>query len=264
MFVRKFLFCILLAAVTFNTSCLPIYAEVVKTKTRGSTLKDDDLFDAVLEGDVQKAAELIKKGAFVGKKYDGKPLLMFALRDERQDVAKLLIQKGADQNASDTSNMTVLMYAAEKGNKEIVDLLLSKGAIASSRDGSGRIALMYALKGHQYEEANKSSADYLGVVKTLLSKCNDINYRDHAKETLLMYAVRARWPEAVKLLLSSRSIQVNFKNYEESTALDIAQQELYPSITSLRATKEDTYPKKRRADIIDMLKKAGARSKFTR
>ncbi len=261
--IKKFLFYFLFSAIIFNTNCLPIYGEVSKTKASGSTLKDDALFEAVLEGDAKKAAELIKKGAFAGKKYDGKSLLIFALRDECQDVAKLLIQKGADQNASDSSNMTVLMYAAEKGNKEIVDLLLSKGAIASSKDSSGRIALMYALEGYQHEGANKSSVDYLGIVKTLLSKCNDINYRDHAKETLLMYAVRARWPEAVKLLLSSRSIQVNFKNYEENTALDIAQQELYPSITSLRAV-EDAHSKAVRSEIIDMLKKAGARSKLTR
>jgi hypothetical protein len=102
------------------------------------------------------------------------------------------------------------------------------------------------------------------IVNLLLSRLVDANKKDKVGRIALMYAVHARWPEAVKLLLSSRSIQVNFKNYKGNTALDIAQQELYPSITSLRATKEDTYSKKTRGKIIDMLKKAGAHSELTR
>lgn len=246
--IRKFLFCFLLSSLILSLNCLPVYAKSSGSKSSGSGLKEDDLLSAVLTGDTKKAAELIKKGAFVGQKYDGKPLLMYAIREKRQDIAKLIISKGPDLNASDGSGQTILMCAAGNGNKEIVSLLLSKGAIVDKKDAGGKIALMYALDGyHYFLKEEVPYVDYLGVVKALLAKCSDINYRDHSYDTLLMYAVRSGCPEIVKLLLS-KGAQVNFENYSNQTALGIAEQNSY------FGTPEEKKPK---VEIVNMLKAAG-------
>ena len=44
------------------------------------------------------------------------------------DVAKLLIENGADVNAKDNDGVTALMQASENGHTEIVSLLKSAGA----------------------------------------------------------------------------------------------------------------------------------------
>ncbi len=244
---RKILFCLLLSAVIFNTNYLPVCAQTGRTTGTASGLKDDALYEAVLAGDTKKAADLLNKGVFAGKKWGGKPLLMYAIREKHQDIAKLLISKGADQNGSDDNDETVLMYAAENGNKEVVNLLLSKGAITSRKDKVGRIALMYALSGYVYRTKNDPYADYFGTVKVLLSKCSDINYRDHSYNTLLMYAVRSGCPEIVKLLLS-KGAQVNFENSSNQTALGIAEESNY------YGTPKEKKPK---VEIVNMLKAAG-------
>lgn len=258
--IKRFLLCILLPLIIFSVDHSPVYARMGETRIEGSGLKDDALLDAVLCGDEKKVADLVKKGAFVGKKFDGMPLLMYAIREKRTEIAKFLILKGADINARDNCNETVLMYAAKKGNKEVVKALLAKGAIVNVKDSSGKIALMYALDGSSRQPIRGLSADYMEIIKILLSKCNDINYRDRNSETFLMCAVSAVNLEAVNLLIS-KGINVNARNRSNETALEIAERfsESLEKIDLNRAI-DPQHIEQLRADmkeIIALLKKAG-------
>jgi ankyrin repeat protein len=72
-------------------------------------------------------------------------------------VVRLLIERGANINATGTLLGTVLHYAAVDGYDEVAALLLDKGASANSRDRKGMTPLMWAcFNGH------------LGVVKMLV------------------------------------------------------------------------------------------------
>ncbi len=219
MFIRRFLFCLLLSAVIFCANYLPVYA----AKGSGSGTSENDLLYAIMLRDSKKAAELI--------------------------------ENGADPNTCDTTGKTVLMYAAEKGNKEIVNLLVSKLAVHDKRDRFGKIALMYALNEYGIMDRNDpAAADYLEIIKTLLSRCNNVNnYTDSWDETLLMYAVRAKCPEAVKILIS-KGVQANCENLNGETALAITEE----NYNMMPDDSKGPGFKKALAEIIDMLTKAGA------
>lgn len=56
------------------------------------------------------------------------PMYYPAYRDTYADVAKLLVQNGADVNLGDAQSNTPLMYAAFSGNEKLVEFLISSGA----------------------------------------------------------------------------------------------------------------------------------------
>jgi ankyrin repeat protein len=55
-------------------------------------------------------------------------------------VASLLIEKGADVNASDSSSRTPLHRASERGHEAVARLLIEKGAGVNTSSGSGRLS----------------------------------------------------------------------------------------------------------------------------
>ena len=59
-------------------------------------------------------------------------------------MTRLLLDHGADVNASTEDEVTPLITAASGGHIEIVRLLLSAGADATQRDESGYTALAWA------------------------------------------------------------------------------------------------------------------------
>ena len=77
------------------------------------------------------AMVLLDKGADVNAKASDSartPLMLAAAKGEAEMV-KILLEKGADANISDTSGKTALELAEETGHTEIVHLLLDVGAV---------------------------------------------------------------------------------------------------------------------------------------
>jgi len=58
--------------------------------------------------------------------YYGMTALMYAAQGGHFQVAKLLVENGADVNKQD--GMTALMYAAQRGRFEVAKLLVENGA----------------------------------------------------------------------------------------------------------------------------------------
>jgi ankyrin repeat protein len=56
------------------------------------------------------------------------------------DIAKLLLQRGANVNAKDKTGMTALMVAASHNNAPMVGFLLESGADASAKNDQGQTA----------------------------------------------------------------------------------------------------------------------------
>jgi hypothetical protein len=112
---------------------------------------DEELFDAVLEGDVERVRELLRMGASVKARSVGDLTpLHYAASRGYVDIAKLLLEHGADVNARDMDGWTPLHAASFCGHAYAAGLLLEHGADPSIRDYRGRTPLDFAReKGHE-------------------------------------------------------------------------------------------------------------------
>jgi ankyrin repeat protein len=94
-------------------------------------------------------AALLDAGAKVDEADDdGITVLSWAAISNRLNIARLLIQHGADVNHVDKKGMTPLLYAAsiDFGDSAMVDLLLKSGARTTARTKEGLTALELARK----------------------------------------------------------------------------------------------------------------------
>jgi hypothetical protein len=85
---------------------------------------------AVRRGDAAAVRSFLDKGMPVDTPFRyGRTALSFVADRGHVEVARLLLERGADANAKDTFyGATPLVWALEKGHVEIVRLLLAKGA----------------------------------------------------------------------------------------------------------------------------------------
>jgi hypothetical protein len=131
-----------------------------------------------------------------------------------------LLDQGADVNAKFRYGTTALFKAAERGHVEIVKLLLARGADATVKDTFyGATAMSWALDN-----------DHLEVVDVLLKK-DPAGVGD-----VLMTGVREGKPALVKLALATGNVKA---------------ETLTPALMVATDDKD-------KAEIVDMLKKAGA------
>jgi ankyrin repeat protein len=92
--------------------------------------KQNALHYAAAEGHMEMAAFLVEKGSALEAKngYGRTPLLLAARESGNVAVARMLIDAGADINATDRSGQSSLDLAAWRGFNDFVNLLLDEGA----------------------------------------------------------------------------------------------------------------------------------------
>jgi quinoprotein dehydrogenase-associated probable ABC transporter substrate-binding protein len=84
--------------------------------------------------------------------------LMLASANDAQDLARALLQKGADVNARNGGGVTALMMAAANGRLDMIDLLVKAGANVNAQTDHGDTALSIARnKGDQKVVARLSA-----------------------------------------------------------------------------------------------------------
>ncbi len=141
---------------------------------------------------------------------------------ETLESMRLLLQGGANINASDNNGRTALMEAATMGRIANMRLLLDWGADVNANDKDGNTALMVSAGAGPYSAVGATYS--VEPVKLLLARGADIEAQDKHGDTALMFAAPGSGyddPAMVKVLLRGGA-NVFVKDDRGNTPLDLA------------------------------------------
>ena len=120
---------------------------------------------------------------------------------EHLNIARYLVEHGADVNLQDTSGSTALMYAT---GKEYMDCYVP--------------CIVTGLKDTSDDCIQIVSEDRFDVVKGMIEQGIDINVQDPSGSTALMYTTLGQRFDIVQLLVE-HNVHVNIQNSYGKTAL---------------------------------------------
>jgi len=203
--------------------------------------------------------EAIRSHKFIGEEFDNAIDRLLSDRKEQKktDLARLLIDRGADINAKDKEGRTPLMAAISRGNIQIVRMLLDEGADVNIHDESGITALIIAVdtnnvatriiirmllqrrvdvnahhKSGDTPLMHASSNGYTDIARLLIEGGANVNIQTNGGFTALMYASVEGHTEIVKMLLD-KGVDVNTEDDDGNTALMYASQNGHTEIVKL-------------------------------
>ena len=196
--------------------------EVESQLNQGANIEAHDLegytslMHASREGRLHIVRLLLKRGAKPKMTYNyteksSHTALLCAstrLTPEHNEIARLLLENGADANQVNFCNNTALMQAAYKGNVSLVLMFLEHGAKVKMEDAYKRTALSYA--------SNRA------VAETLFRHGeDDINHVDCTGNTPLNQAVIDGNIELIRFFLENGA-NIDYIHSDEHTALGMA------------------------------------------
>ena len=198
----------------------------------------DELFNKVMQNDIEAVKELIASGADINQQNEmyGHTPLIIACNYDYVELAIFLMSEGADVNIQGKDGSTALI-AAGSNSQELVELLLSKGADVHAKMTNGTGVFTQCINGILMDRIS------IQLAKTLVAKGIDVDESATSGPaegyTPLMTAARNNKLELVSFLIENGA-NVNAKGNDGTTALSLA-------------------VKKAHQDIIDVLKSNGAK-----
>ena len=130
----------------------------------------DDLWKAVDTNDEELLKATLDAGCYPDP--DGRHYirpLMVACRDGHANLARMLLDAGAELNLTDDDEWTALMFAASRGDAELVRMLLERGADPLRRDENGDTALQIATLTLNSEPGSEGHKQVIAVFEEMLS-----------------------------------------------------------------------------------------------
>ncbi len=150
-----------------------------------------------LQGNEQLVNILLDSGADIdASDSDGRTALRAAVFSGHENIVKLLLKYGANVNKCDIEHRSVLQVAIYMGHYSIVACLLSSGANINHEDLIGRGMLSTAI----YTTNKRSQLD---MIKLLLKYGAKLEQLDKKSQTPLILAAQENQAKCVELLLNS-------------------------------------------------------------
>ncbi len=152
--------------------------------------------------------------------YERGPMLWWAANRNRADIAKLLLEKGADPNTPGKYNRPPLMLAVQKKNVEMTRALLEAGARITG--------------GNEYRDPEIISAASEGagdIVKLLVEHGADVNAQLKDGNTALHFAAMKGYANLAAYLIE-KGANVAAANATMNTPADVAEKE-FPALAAM-------------------------------
>jgi len=132
---------------------------------------------------LEKVNYFLDKGAKIEQRNIQGYTPFLAAAASNEEVAFLLVEKGAKINVRTRKKLTALELAASAGFSKLTKYLLKKGAKVNAKDRSGRTAIFYAAESGNYE-----------VIKALIDNGANCKLSDRKRTTPLHLI--SIWPTA--------------------------------------------------------------------
>ena len=191
--------------------------------SQAATTYADSIEDALKEEDADRVARCLSSGISPNTQCWGHPALSFAVSRGNLEIARLLIEGGAEVDQGNKGGITPLMQAAKEGRVEAMRYLISKGAGVNRSDDYGTTPLSEAaISGDveavrlliregadvpgSYALVNAAHNGHLDIVKELISNNARVD-APHPEDAFLTpplhTAIERRHAEVVAELLAS-------------------------------------------------------------
>ena len=157
-----------------------------------------NIFEASATGRIERVRELLKKNPELIHAYSPDGWTALHLNFGNVEMAKFLMDSGADLNAVSKNKFTAtpLQGAAVNKSIEVGRLLLDRGANVNPRNDDGGIPL--------HEAAGNGEIEF---AKLLLDHGANVNAKDDKGKTPLTIALEYKQPEMAKLLRDHGAVE---------------------------------------------------------
>jgi ankyrin repeat protein len=167
------------------------------------------------------AKEELKRRGGSKEFIDSLTLLHWAIEYNHPELAKGLIEGGADLNAQDKYKRTPLHLAAMEGHTELAKMLIDAGADVNAENSDKRTPLHYAAEYNHPE-----------LAKMLIDAGADLNAENSNKWTPLHVAAINNRPEIANMLIEAGA-DVNAENSNKWTPWDLANPQMREALPEL-------------------------------
>jgi len=162
-------------------------------------------------GHVDVARMLVERGADVSVQAEyGRTALHLALFGGHVDVARMLVERGADVSVQAEDGWTALHLALSGGHVDVARMLVERGADVSVQAKYGRTALHLA-----------SSGGHVDVARMLVERGADVSVQDEYGWTALHLASIGGHVDVARMLVE-RGADVSVQADDGRTALHLA------------------------------------------
>ena len=167
---------------------------------------------AASRGNFETLNLLVAEGADINlfTRNHRRSVLHLAAQSESENTVKILLDAGANIEATDEYGITALHLAARSDSKETVLILLDRGAKVDATDYSDFTALHAATESARVD-----------IMKTLVARGATVDHGDQFMNTPLCLASKMGIAEATEVLLKSGADPL-WTDYEGNTPLHIA------------------------------------------
>ena len=141
---------------------------------------------------------------------------LLAAREGKLEMAKFLLEKGAELRTIGNDGFTALHEAADRGHVGIVEFLIQCGLSVDSRENHDATPLLLCSQAEFVSQER-----YAAVARALLARGADVHAVTRQGQTALHRAAFSGHPQVMEVLLAAGA-KLSARDDEGKTALDLA------------------------------------------